>query len=631
MNLNKNQQEAVLHKNGPCLIAACPGSGKTRTITERVKRLVSSGDASGRDILNITFTNKAAKEMKKRLSENSEIRGLSDVSCSTFHSLSLSVLRRFSSLLNSDPNVTILDTDSVISVMSGLEGQKSYDQKELRMLHGAYSGYREQCNVIGDIYDSFDQQEADLFTALESYFISSNSIDFSGMLYRCWELLSRYDEVVEFMNSRFSYVQVDEFQDTNLIQLEVIKKICQHKNIVAVGDQDQAIYGWRGARPENMSDFLSIFDPVKVVNLNINYRSTPEILNVANRLMSNSVGRINSNIEAFSDNGHDVKYSFCESRDKESYIIANQIRQYVSMGYKPKDMAILYRTNSMSRGLEIALTRASVPYIVIGSFSFYDREEIRDALCYLKLLFNPKDWASFSRICNKPKIGFGPASINKLKKFCSENNSDLASADCSKIDFLKPNCISYVSLIQEQLSSRGKFSNFSDWLISALDEMDYDKFLSDFRSDKYDEKSDNLLELLKSASAFSKSHSDNLSKYLQQIMLFTSSDKSTDDNVVSLISLHSSKGLEFPIVFLAGVDEGILPHKRAVESRADGLDEERRLCYVGMTRAEKILHTSSIVCMSNDGRTPTTVPSRFLIESGIINEDQYSQIVYGDS
>jgi DNA helicase-2/ATP-dependent DNA helicase PcrA len=515
--------------------------------------------------------------------------------------------------------------------MSGLEGQKDYDQKELRMLHGAYSEYREQCNLVSKVHDHFDQQEAGLFLSLESYFVSSNSIDFSGMLYRCWDLLNNHDEVVEFMNNRFSYVQVDEFQDTNLIQLEIIKKICQHKNVVAVGDQDQAIYGWRGARPENMTDFLTIFDPVKIINLNINYRSTPEILNVANNLMSNAIGRINTDIEAFSDSGNDVKCSFCESRDKESYIVASQIRQYISMGYKPKDMAILYRTNSMSRGLEIALTRACIPYIVIGAFSFYDREEVRDALCYLKLLFNPKDWASFSRACNKPKIGFGPASISKLKKFCSENGLDISNVDCTKIDFLKPSCVIYISLLQERLLNRSDYSNFSDWLMSTLDSMGYYDFLSDFRSDKFDEKSDNLIELLKSASAFSKSNADDLSRYLQQIMLFTSSDKSTNDNVVSLISLHSSKGLEFPVVFLIGVDEGVLPHKRAVESRPDGLEEERRLCYVGMTRAEKILHTSSVVGMSQDGRSPTTFPSRFLIESGIIDEDQYSQIVYGDN
>ena len=344
MKLNDNQQEAVFHEDGPCLIAACPGSGKTRTITERVKRLVRCKKAHGRDILNITFTNKAAKEMKRRLLDDTSTVNLSDVSCSTFHSLSISVLRKFSKLLGLDSNVTILDTDSVISIMSSFESNKDYDQKELRYLHSSYSGFREKCYLTSDVYDHFDQKDSELLSSLEDYFKSSNSIDFSGMLYRFWELLRDHEEVREFMNSRFSYVQVDEFQDTNLIQLEIIKRICEHKNIVAVGDQDQAIYGWRGARPENMKDFLSIFDPVKIITLNINYRSTPEILRVANNLMSNATGRINNAIEAFSDSGHDVRYSFCESRDKESYTVASQIRHYTSIGYKPKDIAILYRT-----------------------------------------------------------------------------------------------------------------------------------------------------------------------------------------------------------------------------------------------------------------------------------------------
>jgi|19_taG_2_1085344.scaffolds.fasta_scaffold01007_2 DNA helicase-2/ATP-dependent DNA helicase PcrA len=634
MKLNRGQQDVVCHTDGACLIAACPGSGKTRTITERVKRIVLEQD-SGRNILNITFTNKAAKEMKKRLVEGVSLGSgspLLDVTCSTFHSLALSMMRKFSYLLNDDPNITILDTDSVISVLSGMDGGANLDQKELRALHGLYNNYRESCNVISDIYDHFKDEEANLFVSLEEYFKLSNSIDFSGMLYRSWDLLTKFDEVSDFMTKRFRYVQVDEFQDTNLIQLEIVKKICQHNNVVAVGDQDQAIYGWRGARPENMKDFLSAFDPVRIINLNINYRSTPEILKVANCLISNSSNRINDDAEAHCDSGDDVKSAFCDSREKEAQVVASQIKHYVDLGYKPKDMAVLYRTNSMSRGLELSLTRTGIPYIVIGAFSFYDREEVRDVLCYLKLLFNPRDWSSFSRICNKPKIGFGPASINKLKNFCKDNSTDLSEINISDLNFLKASCTTYVENLKKCLSGRDSCEDFSIWLQSTLDRMGYDDFLLKDRRDKYDEKSDNLIELIRSAAIFSRTNKNDLSKYLQQIMLFTSSDKTTDDNVVSLISLHSSKGLEFPIVFLIGLDEGILPHKRAVESRIDGLEEERRLCYVGMTRAEKILHTTSVISdNSNDRRSRRLVPSRFLMESGILDENQYNQIVYRDS
>ena len=634
MNLNSKQREAVDHVDGACLIAACPGSGKTRTITERVRKIASNEVSCGRNILNITFTNKAAKEMKKRLTENSSLGGsLAEVTCSTFHSLALSVMRKFSYLHSGDSNITILDTDSVISVLSGLDEGSHFDQKELKILHNSYGGFRENCNIVTDVHDHFDQKEADLLVSLEDYFQSSNSVDFSGMLYQCWGLLKDYDEVVNFMNNRFKYVQVDEFQDTNLIQLEIIKYICQHGNIVAVGDQDQAIYGWRGARPENMKDFLSAFDPVKIINLNINYRSTPEILKVANRLISNSSNRINEGIEAFCDNGEDVKFAFCDSREKEAQVVASQIKRYIDGGYKAKDIAVLYRTNSMSRSLEISLARSGVPYIVIGAFSFYDREEVRDALCYLKLLFNPRDWSSFSRVCNKPKIGFGPASINKIKNFCKDGGFNLSNLDTDSLTFLKPACISYVKSLKGCLSGADVNDDFSGWLQSSLGVMKYDDFLLKERRDKYDEKSDNLIELIRSSSSFARSNGGDLSKYLQQIMLFTSSDKSSDDNVVSLISLHSSKGLEFPIVFLIGLDEGILPHKRAVESRIDGLEEERRLCYVGMTRAEKLLHTTSVVGVEKriKGRGLTSlIPSRFLVESGIIDEDQYSQIIHRD-
>ena len=637
MKLNDKQQEAVDHVRGPCLIAACPGSGKTRTITERVKKLVLTDNAKGKEILNITFTNKAAKEMKKRLLEGSDGHDSSmfaGILCSTFHSLSLSILRKFSHLYGLDSNITILDTDSVISVLSSIDDKTDFDQKELRILHSSYSNYREKCNLVSDLNDHFDSDEADLFVSLEKYFNSSNSIDFSGMLYRSWELLRDFEEVRDFMNKRFSFVQIDEFQDTNFIQLEIVKYICKHRNVVAVGDQDQAIYGWRGARTENMKDFLSIFDPVKVINLNINYRSTPEILKVANSLISHSAERMNEPIEAHGDSGEGVKFTLCESRDKESYAVARQIKDYMDMGYSPRDMSVLYRTNAMSRGLEISLTRIGVPYIVIGAFSFYDREEIRDALCYLKMLFNPKDWSSFSRICNKPKIGFGPAAIGKLKNFCKQNNSDLSSLDIDEIDFLKPSCLNRVKKIKNQLVSRDNYDNFSDWLNSSLDILGYRDFLLKHRSDRYDDKNDNLIELGRSALIFSNINDDDLSKYLHQIMLFTSSDKSTDDNVVSLISLHSSKGLEFPIVFLIGMDEGILPHNRALSSRSDGLEEERRLCYVGMTRAENILHTSSVCeasCLGdNGGKSFGSTPSRFLIESGILDEYQYSQIIYRD-
>jgi DNA helicase-2/ATP-dependent DNA helicase PcrA len=573
--------------------------------------------------------------MKKRLVKDvvpGSGNPLLDVTCSTFHSLSLSVMRKFSYLFNEDSNITILDTDSVISVLSGMDGGSNFDQKELRILHGTYSRFRENCNIISDIQDNFEEEEANLFISLENYFKSSNSIDFSGMLHRCWELLKHHDDVVNFMSNRYHYVQVDEFQDTNLIQLEIIKYICQHNNIVAVGDQDQSIYGWRGARPENMRDFLYAFDPVKIINLNINYRSTPEILKVANCLISHSSNRMNVEVEADCDSGEEVKSAFCESREKEAHVVASQIKHYTDIGYKPKDMAVLYRTNSMSRGIELSLTRFGIPYIVIGAFSFYDREEVKDALCYLKILFNPRDWSSFSRVCNKPKIGFGPVSINKIKTFCKENNSDISNINLDCIDFLKPSCMSYLKNLKSCLSRKSECDDFSNWLQSSLDVLGYDDFLLKDRRDKYDEKNDNLIELMRSASIFSRSNNDDLSKYLQQIMLFTSSDKSTDDNVVSLISLHSSKGLEFSIVFLIGLDEGVLPHKRAVESRVDGLEEERRLCYVGMTRAENILHTTSVInCNSGDRRSAKLIPSRFLIESGILDENQYNQIVYRDT
>jgi DNA helicase-2/ATP-dependent DNA helicase PcrA len=634
MKLNDKQQEAVNHVCGPCLIAACPGSGKTKTITERVKKLISTGNAKGKDILNITFTNKAAKEMKRRLLEGSRDctpSVFAGISCSTFHSLSLSILRKFSYLHGLDSNITILDTDSVISILSSIDNKTNFDQKELRILHSSYSNYRERCNLVSDLNDHFDTDEANMFASLEDYFNSSNSIDFSGMLYRSWELLRDFEEVRDFMNKRFNYVQIDEFQDTNFIQLEIIKYICKHRNVVAVGDQDQAIYGWRGARPENMKDFLSIFDPVKVVNLNINYRSTPEILKVANSLISHSAERINEFIEAHGDSGDRVKFTVCESRDRESHAVASQIKNYMDRGYSPRDMSVLYRTNAMSRGLEISLTRIGVPYIVIGAFSFYDREEIKDALCYLKILFNSRDWSSFSRICNKPKIGFGPASIGKLKSFCNQNDYDLSNLDIDAIGFLKTSCLNYIKKIKDQLLKRDNYDNFSDWLKDSLESMGYKDFLLKNRADRYDDKNDNLIELVRSASAFSNTNNDDLSKYLQQIMLFTSSDKSTDDNVVSLISLHSSKGLEFPIVFLIGMDEGILPHSRALLSRSDGLEEERRLCYVGITRAEKILHTSSVCEASCSGGKPSGLtPSRFLIESGILDEYQYSQIVHRD-
>lgn len=621
MTLNDKQLEAVEHKDGPCLVLAGAGSGKTKVLTQRIINLIDSG-VSPYNILAITFTNKAAKEMRNRV-EN-ELGSITDsIFIGTFHSFGLRILRENYIDIGYTSNITILDTDDAKAIVKRILKENGYDpaKYEIRTIINKISSAKND-GISPDEYTKLFLNDLDIVIGLvykeyTKLLKDNNSVDFDDLLLKPVELLKKNKIILEKYQERFKYILVDEYQDTNSIQYELCKLLAsRYKNIFVVGDANQSIYSFRNADYRNILNFEKDYKNTKVILLEENYRSTNNILKAANSVIKNNSEGKKLNLWSSKRDGELIDYIRCEDEIKEANFVINKIKDLISNGYKYSDIAVLYRTNAQSRVVEDAFVRNNIPHNIIGSYYFYNRKEIKDLIAYLKLIYNPFDSVSLERIINVPKRGIGAKSIENLRKKATENNISMFDAiDSGKeLEFKK------MILKLQEFSLNCNLSDLIEEILSTTGlRMEYEIN----KSLENEAKVENLNEFKTVALMFEESGIYDLQTFLENIALVSDRGQyNNDGDEVSIMTLHSAKGLEFNVVFLLGMEEGLFPHNRSFDSLSN-LEEERRLCYVGITRAKEKLYLLSARQRTIFGKTSGTIESRFIRE---INDDLINKI-----
>lgn len=621
MTLNDKQLEAVEHKDGPCLVLAGAGSGKTKVLTQRIINLIDSG-VSPYNILAITFTNKAAKEMRNRV-EN-ELGSITDsIFIGTFHSFGLRILRENYIDIGYTSNITILDTDDAKAIVKRILKENGYDpaKYEIRTIINKISSAKND-GISPDEYTKLFLNDLDIVIGLvykeyTKLLKDNNSVDFDDLLLKPVELLKKNKIILEKYQERFKYILVDEYQDTNSIQYELCKLLAsKYKNIFVVGDANQSIYSFRNADYRNILNFEKDYKNAKVILLEENYRSTNNILKAANSVIKNNSEGKKLNLWSSKRDGELIDYIRCEDEIKEANFVINKIKDLISNGYKYSDIAVLYRTNAQSRVVEDAFVRNNIPHNIIGSYYFYNRKEIKDLIAYLKLIYNPCDSVSLERIINVPKRGIGAKSIENLRKKATENNISMFDAiDSGKeLEFKK------MILKLQEFSLNANLSDLIEEILSTTGlRMEYEIN----KSLENEAKVENLNEFKTVALMFEESGIYDLQTFLENIALVSDRGQyNNDGDEVSIMTLHSAKGLEFNVVFLLGMEEGLFPHNRSFNSLSN-LEEERKLCYVGITRAKEKLYLLSARQRTIFGKTSGTIESRFIRE---INDDLINKI-----
>ena len=612
MTLNDKQLEAVNHTEGPCLVLAGAGSGKTRVLTERIIKLIDDG-VSPYNILAITFTNKAAKEMRVRV-QNKIGDVANSIFIGTFHSFGLRILRENYDAIGYSSNITILDTDDTKSLIKRILKENSFDPADYDIKHIISKISSAKNDGISPLEFSklfLNEHDKVIGLVYEKYLKllkENNSVDFDDLLLKPVEIFKKRKDILEKYQERFRYILVDEYQDTNSIQYELCKMLAKkYNNIFVVGDANQSIYSWRNADYRNILNFEKDYKNAHVVLLEENYRSTNTILKAANSVIKNNNEGTKLNLWTSIGDGEKVEYIRVEDEIKESSFVINKIKELVSEGYSYSDFAVLYRTNAQSRTVEEAFVRNNIPYNIIGSYYFYNRKEIKDLIAYLNLIYNTNDSVSLERVINTPKRGIGTKTIDNIREKANMNDISLFDA----IDSGKE--LEFKKLILELIED-SKTMNLSDLIEDVLIKTGLRREYELDKSIESDTKVENLNEFKSLAVNFEDNGIYDLSTFLENIMLVSDKGQyAEDDNNVNIMTLHSAKGLEFNIVFILGMEEGIFPHSRSFES-AKELEEERRLCYVGITRAKKKLYLLSARTRTLYGRTSGTIESRFIKE-----------------
>lgn len=625
--LNKEQQQAVQHTEGPLLILAGAGSGKTKVLTVRVAYLLAQG-VNPYEILAITFTNKAAKEMKSR------VEGLvGDVAnriwLSTFHSFCAKFLRfEIDSFLGYNSNFTIYDTSDSQAVIKAALKALNLDDKyyPVGAMIAAISDAKNQLLFTSDFRkqarDFYQQKVADVYEYYERELRKNNALDFDDLLLVAVKLLQSNAAVLDKYSHRFRYVMIDEYQDTNHAQYLLAKLLASHwKNIAVVGDADQSIYAWRGADIQNILDFEKDYPNCTSIKLEQNYRSTKIILDAANAVIDNNEGRPKKNLWTDKTEGAKIQHFTAQSEHEEAAFIGDTIAKKHDIHDVPYgDMAILYRTNAQSRVLEEALIKRALPYTMVGGTKFYDRKEIKDVLAYLRVLYNPFDDLSLLRIINVPKRSIGATTVAKLQDYAREKGTSLfmTLTQLHLIDSIKGKTkekLEEFGILIFTLVSEMEDKTVLDILESILDRTGYLAQLEESTDPQDQARAENIGELLSVAKDFQDTNpSGTVEDFLEQVALVNDVDSfEQEESKVTLMTLHAAKGLEFPIVFLCGLEEGLFPHSRTLMNPEE-IEEERRLAYVGITRAEKELYISNATTRTVFGRTSSYLPSRFIDE-----------------
>lgn len=625
--LNKEQQQAVQHTEGPLLILAGAGSGKTKVLTVRIAHLLAQG-VNPYEILAITFTNKAAKEMKSR------VEGLvGDVAnriwLSTFHSFCAKFLRfELDNFLGYNSNFTIYDTSDSQAVIKAALKALNLDDKyyPVGAMIAAISDAKNKLLFASDFRkqarDFYQQKVADVYEYYERELRKNNALDFDDLLLVAVKLLQSNEAVLDKYSKRFRYVMIDEYQDTNHAQYLLAKLLASHwKNIAVVGDADQSIYAWRGADIQNILDFEKDYPNCTSIKLEQNYRSTKIILDAANAVIENNEGRPKKNLWTDKTEGAKIQHFTAQSEHEEAAFIGDTIaKKHDIHGVPYGDMAILYRTNAQSRVLEEALIKRALPYTMVGGTKFYDRKEIKDVLAYLRVLYNPFDDLSLLRIINVPKRSIGATTVAKLQDYARANGTSLfmTLTQLHLVDTIKGKTkekLEEFGILIFTLVAEMEDKTVLDILESILDRTGYLAQLEESTDPQDQARAENIGELLSVAKDFQDTNpTGTVEDFLEQVALVNDVDSfEQEESKVTLMTLHAAKGLEFPIVFLGGLEEGLFPHSRTLMNPEE-IEEERRLAYVGITRAEKELYISNATTRTVFGRTSSYLPSRFIDE-----------------
>ena len=627
--VNEEQKKAIEHIDGPLLIIAGAGSGKTRVLTYRYAHLVMNYSISFENILAITFTNKAADEMKDRISNLLNLE-VSPKWISTFHSSCVKILRIHGHLIGFKNNFTIYDQSDSLKLIRNCMRENDVDLKQ-------YSPKRFQAHISslknmrvspGESLETaesfFEVKVAEIYTSYQKKLILSNSMDFDDLLNRTVELLETSDQALEYWSKKFQYIMVDEYQDTNLVQYKLIELLSsKHKNLCVVGDSDQSIYAFRGADIRNIEEFEKDFTNSTIITLEKNYRSSQKILDIANAVISNNPRKKDKKLWTDNEDGLDVNVLNFNSEREEARWIVQEISNTLNKD-EFDEVAIFYRTNNQSRIFEEELRKQSLNYRVIGNVRFYDRKEIKDVLSYLNYLVNQDDSVSFERILNVPRRGIGDSTLQKLRDYANSKNISVSNVieHVDDIYSLSERVINQINNFKELVTELKTYAieGPSKSIIKILELTGYKDELIKEGTLESQMRIENLDELLTAAFEFENLYDEEVEDpyskvrdYLESLALFTDSDDITDEDKVLLMTFHNAKGLEFPLVFMTGMEENIFPNQKS-ENEFD-IQEERRLCYVGMTRAEKKLYLTYSSTRTLWGGTNYNLPSRFLDEA----------------
>ncbi|NJJ39532.1 DNA helicase PcrA [Paenibacillus apii] len=627
--LNPPQRQAVETTDGPLLIMAGAGSGKTRVLTHRIAWLIANRKAPPWAILAITFTNKAAREMQERVSKLVGPEGR-DIWVSTFHSMCVRILRKDIERIGFTSNFSILDSTDQLSVIRSCMKELNIDTKKFEpkavqaMISTAKNELVTPAQYEMKIGDYFEGLVAKIYTMYQKRLRSNNSLDFDDLIMTTIQLFKEVPEVLDFYQRKFKYIHVDEYQDTNRAQYMLCRMLADsHHNICVVGDSDQSIYRWRGADISNILNFEEDYPEAKVILLEQNYRSTSNILNAANGVIALNTGRKPKKLWTDSEEGPKIKVYRADSEHDEGYFVSGEISKNVKKGKSYQDHAILYRTNAQSRVIEEILIKSDIPYQIVGGIKFYDRKEIKDLLAYLRLLSNPDDDISLTRVINVPKRGLGDTTVGKLTDAAASRGVSIFRVletvdDLGFAGRTRNALVEFYDMILA-LHRMVEFLSVTELTEKVLEMSQYKLELQKENTIESRSRLENIDEFLSVTMEFEKNNDDkSLVSFLTDLALIADIDSMNDteedrSDAVVLMTMHSAKGLEFPVVFIIGMEEGVFPHSRAFQDN-DELEEERRLAYVGITRAEKQLFLSCARARTLFGRTTANPPSRFLDE-----------------
>ena len=622
LNLNEKQQEAVLHLNGPLLIVAGAGSGKTKVLTSRIAHIIKSHKAFSSQILAVTFTNKAAKEMQIRVSKllRKEATGLPWLG--TFHSISAKILRKHAEAAGLKSNFTIIDQDDQTRLIKNICKAENIDIKKIspKYILAIIDKWKNKGLYPNDVVlkkkELLEKNFLTIYRIYQQKLLDLNSADFSDLILHTLQIFKNYPDIISIYSKKFKYILVDEYQDTNFIQSEWLKYLSKSNlNICCVGDDDQSIYSWRGAEIKNFLDFDKIYKNTKIIRLEKNYRSTQNILSVASKLIENNQNRVGKTLYTNQKKGELVTLDCFRNVKDEATEISSTIESFKNK-ISLNEIAILVRAIFQTREFEERFLKVGIPYRIIGGIKFYERAEIKDCIAYLRCIHQPMDDLSFERIINVPKRSIGDTTIKIISEFSKKNKTSLevASKKLIEMNKIKPKTKiglnNLLNLLDKWRYDFKKKTNHNKLLQIVLDESGYSEMLKNKKDLENENKLENIKELLNAMKEF-----DNLESFLEHVALATSLDQDWQSEKVNLMTLHASKGLEFKIVYLPGWEEGLFPHQKSIEEKGEsGLEEERRLAYVGITRAKEIAKISFSMNRFYQGDWIDSIASRFVDE-----------------